>query len=248
MKMTNKKVIAFAGRQRSGKTHLAKLLEKEKNAKVYTIANYLKLLCCDLIGVENVESLNALKNSNKKLWIEPKSVEWGEKIEDVTKISSSKIYNDLKHIHVIKDVRELLQIIGTNIIRKYYPNWHIDQLIKDIISSESELIAVDDVRFPNEYSSITKIGGKTFFIIRTANVTDNMISNHPSETSLKWADFPNENVILNCFATTDYMDEKFIEAYNNNFNVNDNLLFLSSQYEKLFDNPLVKEDLKFRIK
>lgn len=242
----NKRIIAFAGRQRSGKTHLAKLLEKEKGAKIYTIANYLKQLCCDLIGIDSVIKLNELKNSKKELWIEPQYAEWGVKIEKATGIASTQICIDLKKIRIIKDVRELLQIIGTNIIRKYYPNWHIDQLIKEITTSKDELIVIDDVRFPNEYNAITEIGGKTFFIIRTANVTDDMISNHQSETALMWFNFPNDKIILNV-ADTKVMDNLFITAYNSNFAV-DNKLFLSANFDILSNNPLVSEDLKCRIK
>lgn len=243
----NKKIIAFAGRQRSGKTHLAKLLEKEKGAKIYTIANYLKQLCCDLIGINSISELNDLKNSKKELWIEPQCVEWGIKIEKVTGISSSKIYSELKKYRTIKDVRELLQVIGTNIIRKYYPNWHIDQLIKDVMSSDDELIAIDDVRFPNEYKAISEIGGEIFFIVRTVNVTKDMISNHQSETALMWFNFPNNKVILNV-ADTYTMDNLFLSAYNNNFTNDDNRLLLSSQFEALSNNPLIYEDLKCRIR
>lgn len=42
MTKNKKKIIAFAGRQRSGKTQLAKLLKNEDDAVIVTIASALK--------------------------------------------------------------------------------------------------------------------------------------------------------------------------------------------------------------
>lgn len=246
--MKNKKIIAFAGRQRSGKTHLAKLLEKEKGAKIYTIADYLKKLCCELINVD-YSTLNELKNNKKELDIVPNVLEWSEIIAKQTGIGSLKIYSELKEVKTIKDVRELLQVIGTNIIRKHKPNWHIDKLIEDVNKSKAELIAIDDVRFPNEYEAIKNIGGEVFFIIRTIGVTNEMISNHQSEIALRWTDFPNERIILNN-RSQKHLDESFISAYDKEFtDYCYNKLFLSTQFGELSSyNPLVIEDLKCRVK
>lgn len=247
--MTNnsKKIIAFAGRQRSGKTYLAKLLEKERGAKVFTIASYLKRLCCKLINV-NFDSLNELKNNKTELNIVPNALEWSEIISERTGIPSLKVYSEIKEVAVIKDVRKLLQVIGTNVIRKYYPNWHIDQLIKEVNESDAEVIAIDDVRFPNEYKAIEEIGGKIFFIIRTTEVTNDMISNHQSETALKWTDFSNDRIILNINGLPNLYN--FIVEYDREFtNTNENTLFLSSHFEEYAkNNPLIFEDLKCRVK
>lgn len=247
MMNNDKKIIAFAGRQRSGKTYMAKLLEKERGAKVFTIASYLKQLCCKLINVD-FDKLNELKNNRTELNIIPNALEWSEIIYECTGIPSLKVYSEIKEVSVIKDVRELLQVIGTNVIRKYYPDWHIDQLINEVNESDAEVIAIDDVRFPNEYKAIDEIGGKIFFIIRTTEVTNDMISNHQSETALKWTDFPNDRIILNINGLPHL--RKFIEEYDNNFTKTDkDILFLSSHFEQYAkNNPLVFEDLKCRVK
>ena len=51
---------------------------------------------------------------------------------------------------------------------------------------------IDDVRFPNERKMIEELGGTCWFIIRPK--LDN-VSNHLSETALKWQEF--ENIIVN---------------------------------------------------
>ncbi len=246
MTQKNKKIIAFAGRQRSGKTYLAKVLKKEVGAKIYTIADYLKNLCCELIKVD-YDTLNELKNNKKELDIVPNVLEWSEIIAKQTGIDSLKVYSELKEVKVIKDVRELLQVIGTNIIRKYKPNWHIDKLIECINKSEDKLIAVDDVRFPNEYEAIKNIGGEVFFIIRTVGITDEMISNHQSEIALRWTDFPNERIIIND-SDLQYLENMFMFAYYDGFTSNNSLLLSANFKEFSFDNPLVFEDLKCRVK
>ena len=57
MKKNNYNIIAFAGRKRSGKTCLCKMLQQEENAVIITIANYLKYLCCELMNM-SYEELN----------------------------------------------------------------------------------------------------------------------------------------------------------------------------------------------
>ena len=48
-----KKIIAFAGRKRSGKGILSNVIKENTNKTVIiTIASYLKLLCCDLLGID----------------------------------------------------------------------------------------------------------------------------------------------------------------------------------------------------
>ena len=66
MKNKNRHIIGFAGRARSGKTHLSELLSKESNAKIFTIAKYLKLLCCEILKLDNIGELNRLKNYRKR--------------------------------------------------------------------------------------------------------------------------------------------------------------------------------------
>lgn len=240
-----KKIIAFAGRQRSGKTQLAKLLETEDGAQIITIAKYLKRLCCDILDIETIDKLNYLKDNKIKINVKPTS-QWVTKISEATGIDSNHINKELNNVSLIVDIRQMLQVIGTDIIRKYKPDWHIMQLKKEIRETKSSLIVIDDVRFPNEYDAITRLGGRIFFIIRTADITDKMISNHESETSLRWFDFDKNRIILNT-ETLEFLEDRFIRSYRNDFwDANTNEIFASAN-KSLFTNPLVIEDLKNKL-
>ena len=84
----------------------------------------------------------------------------------------------------------MLQYIGTDIIRTYNKDWHVNK-IRDMIDITKNYV-IDDVRFPNEKEMIQTNNGILFFVVRP--ILDN-ISNHESEISLKWQDF--DNIIIN---------------------------------------------------
>ena len=155
MTKNKKKIIAFAGRQRSGKTQLAKLLKNEDDAVIVTIASALKKLCCDILGIDSVDRLNYLKDSKDRIDAKPTD-EWALKIAYKTGIEYSDVSKELSRYNNIKDVRQMIQVVGTNIIRKYKPNWHVEQLKKEIKETKSPLVVIDDVRFPNECEAINK--------------------------------------------------------------------------------------------
>lgn len=91
-----------------------------------------------------------------------------------------------------KNTRELMQFIGTDLIREYNTNWHVDKTKEVILSNKNKNYIIDDVRFPNEREMIESLGGSCWFIVRPK--LDN-VSNHLSETALKWQEF--ENLIIN---------------------------------------------------
>ena len=192
------KLIAFAGRKRSGKDLLSNAIVEhnttvnKKNTIILTVAAYLKNMCCDLLTIDN-STLLEWKDSDKIFSIKPND-RWFNLISSRTAIPKKDIIKELHEIE-ITNVRQLLQILGTDIIRKYNPNWHIDCLTKDILDyRETHDIIIDDVRFPNERKAVEDLGGTVYFIIRP-DCFD--ISNHISETSLKWHYFNDEIIIIN---------------------------------------------------
>jgi len=88
-------------------------------------------------------------------------------------------------------------------------------MIEEIESyGEDRLIAIDDVRFPNEREAILERSGEVFFIVRP-NISD--VSNHLSETSLKWQDFDDEHIIINDNISLEEFKLHFKLHYKNNF-------------------------------
>lgn len=86
--------------------------------------------------------------------------------------------------------RQILQYMGTNVIRKINPNYWVN-FIKEFMSmfeNEWDYVIIPDCRFPNE---IEAWGIDNWFNIAVRIIRDNFISNltpeqlnHPSETAL----------------------------------------------------------------
>lgn len=210
------RIVAFAGRKRSGKGMLAKgMKEYDPKTVIVTIADNLKYLCCDLLNVSYVD-LNKMKDDGTTF---SKKVDgrWISIINKETGIDGDVICQEIGET-VFTNVREVLQVIGTDIIRKYVPEWHIDKTIETIKSyGEDRTIVVDDVRFPNEKRKIEGLGGDVFFVIRP-NCWD--VSNHISETALSYDDFAPNRIIINEYSKED-MVEYFNLIYFNGELVND---------------------------
>lgn len=181
-------IIGFCGRKESGKSELAKVCE-EFGYERLSFATPLKHLICNLISCD-IDTLNKLK-----------TVESSYTFGTIDCLYLSKETNI--PIEIIKEkfldkrfttVRQLLQFIGTDLIRNYNPNWHVNKMIELIDTDKN--YAIDDVRFPNEAKFIkdlnTKMLSRLWFVLRPK--LDN-ISNHESETALKWQDF--RNIIVN---------------------------------------------------
>ena len=199
------KIIAFAGRKRSGKGMLAKgMREHSPNVVIIAVADSLKFLCCKLLN-RTYDELNQMKDDGTTFEAKVDDY-WVSTIKHEVKISDNIIRNEIGG-RVFTNVREVLQIIGTDLIRKYSPDWHIDKTIERIKSyGDDKIVAVEDVRFPNEKRRIEEIGGDVYFIIRP-NYWD--VSNHPSEKALKYTDFNDNRIIIN-----EYSKEQMIEYFN----------------------------------
>lgn len=225
----SKTIIGFAGRKRAGKTSLSVYLTRIHEGTIVTVADALKNLCCDLLGFESIEELNTYKD-NCTTWSFNQVKEaprWAKIICDEVFVEYSvKEYHEI--LKLIKEigtytVRDILQFVGTDIIRKYKPNWHVEKMVEAINNAPTDLVCVDDVRFPNERKAIEDLGGTVFFVMRPDLSVD--ISNHESEVSLTWPDFDQHHIILNMF-TLKCLCENFDDAYASEFHLtNSNLIF-----------------------
>jgi len=181
-------IIGFAGRCRSGKTVLSEVCEKYGYQRL-SFALPLKQLCADILDI-SIDELNRAKNENIPIEItigkdvcEILSEETNIPIETTTEIC------DGKYLHTVRD---MLQFIGTDYIRKYNSDWHVNR-IREMIKDNVNYV-IDDVRFPNEKRMIEELGGDCWFVTRTT--LDN-VSNHESETSITWKDCMNKVIVNN---------------------------------------------------
>ena len=119
--MSKLRLIGFAGRKRSGKTSLSKIMERHYNAVTITAANYLKQLCAELLSI-TLDELNVRKDDGTT-FSKRSNEEWSKVISNATGISVNDINETIGGVE-FTTVRQLLQVIGTDLIRKYKPNWH----------------------------------------------------------------------------------------------------------------------------
>jgi hypothetical protein len=213
MQNSNKKIISFSGRIASGKGVLSKAMEGVYGAKTVTVACALKQLVCKMypeVFLNDISELNRLKRMGSSIFV-PITDDNIRFISNETNVPYENVKKKLANKVAWTNVREILQFIGTEIIREYNPNWHVEKLKENILNADSEYVCVDDTRFPNERAAIEELGGECYFIIRPQS-TD--VSNHESETALRWQDFDHSHIILNEY-TVSHLKNSFFSVIGN---------------------------------
>lgn len=219
---TNRKILTFSGRMRSGKDMLCHAMETAYGAKTISLATHLKLLCCKILEIElpmlspwDCMKLNIWKN-NKGVLCEEGIKLSNQSIEIIsaeTGFSFFTVYDTCNGLR-FRNVRELLQLVGTEVIRAIDSSWHVRKTLQSINElPENTIACVDDIRFPNELDAFRKVGADSFFIIRNNAET---VSRHESENSLFPKDFQTHRIIVNN-GTPEGLCRSFIEGYNNGF-------------------------------
>lgn len=228
------KIYAFCGRKRSGKGVLSNIIKEKYDGIIVTVANYLKYICCDILKC-GLDELNQKKDDGTVFSLHPDS-RWFDIINHKTGIDIELIKNDISGIE-FTTIRQMLQVIGTDCIRKHNPNWHVNCMKEDLKKyiSEGKTVAIDDVRFPNEREAIEELGGECFFIVRPMNIS---VSNHISETALIWDMFDEKHIIIN-EDSLETFKENFIWHLDNNFSENKiHSFFLSEKFHYVDMNIL----------
>ena len=169
-----------------GKTELANIC-KEYGYEIISFATPLKNLIASLLGI-TVKQVNELKNANNTYVLQNMDLMFLSKETNIP----LEIVKEKCGEKSFRNTRELMQYIGTDLIREYNPDWHVNKTKETILLDKNKNYVIDDVRFPNERKMIEELGGNCWFIVRPK--LDN-VSNHLSETALKWQEF--ENVIIN---------------------------------------------------
>lgn len=255
----NKRIISFSGRKHSGKTLLSELCREKYNYQVLYFADGLKGLICDLMNI-NRSVLDTMKDVQQEIDLKDKIPMLANRLN----LKSLEIEELKRFEKPFSGIREILQFIGTEIIRKYSPRWHIEQLEKNMTS---DYICIGDCRFPDEKEYVESLGGETWIIVRPNYLED--ISNHASETSLQWKMFGNRVIINNKNVEQlkeswcEYMEKGIWEPseFINNKSDNDNpfgeeklISFLKNSTKTnakrmacIIENPLLLEDLKLLL-
>lgn len=198
-------IVSISGRKSSGKSACASELEKI-GYSILNVADALKELIRKILFISK-ETLEENKNNpdlvftlnNFQVYLI--STELGIHHETIQSVL---------FVHSKLTIRLLLQLIGTELIRTFNPNWHLEKLKENIqqlqLTDPNCKICIPDVRFINELEFIkNELKGDSYYIIRqlrqlrpqsNSQPQEPGISNHVSETELNWTHFGN-NVIMN---------------------------------------------------
>lgn len=168
--MRSANLVAITGKAGSGKSELVKTFLKEGYTPL-KFASSLKDLVSMLLNVDReFIELNKDNCSAYVINYEVLASELDLRLADITAIRESNKF---------ETIREILQFIGTDIIRKHVPTWHVDRLTKKITPGVN--YCIDDLRFLNEADTISKHGGVIIRIVRDNRPTMAYGITHVSE-------------------------------------------------------------------
>ena len=161
--------------------------------KMYSFADGLKTLCVEFFGIkpENIYGTDDQKNQIQEhlLWENmPRFINskgsFGKIIQQLP-VDARKKW-DWKEGPMT--AREFMQFLGTDVMRKMYEPVHVNHTINRILSEQSNLAIVPDIRFPNEVKAIQDAGGKVIRLTRNTRE-----DNHASECGLDEDNFDWDN-------------------------------------------------------
>lgn len=174
-------IISFSGRKGSGKTSASELLVNTYGFIKVSFADPLKQILSELYNINLVDFYDPIKKENKF----DTPVVWDKKkCSSLSKIINEDIeYNN--DVRKLMSIRECLQYIGTDVLKKHKANFHIIKTL-ELISDDTKNYCFDDCRFIDELRFLQENGAICVFIIRPNNFD---ISNHSSEVDLNWTMF-----------------------------------------------------------
>ena len=179
-------ILGISGKGQAGKDTVADyILTKDMWVDKASFAFNLKKVCSKFFGLEINRFLKQdlkCKKFRRPLIITRKK--YAELITTILEGESYTIPNlPDKYVHT---PRELLQYIGTDVLRRANDNCHVIMFRK--LYGKGDGLIVTDVRFENEAQFIREQGGMLVRIERPQRYL--LRSNHPSETSLDyWFDW-----------------------------------------------------------
>lgn len=207
-------IISLSGRKSYGKTALSKFLIGEGYVKI-SFADKLKSLVSQLYGFDINDAYDTIK---KESYIDGGLI-WNDEKRKILELLACINLEPVREVKILKNIREALQFIGTEVLRKAESEYHTNS-INDMLQPGRNYV-LDDVRFPNELEKLKKLGAICIYIVRPDWFN---VSNHSSETSLLCQDFEHillndndEEYLLNCFKKFYYNldnDGKFFKAGN----------------------------------
>jgi hypothetical protein len=191
-------VIGISGKKQSGKNTLCYGLEewiKVKygvSCKTYSFADALKeKVCMETMGLTYEQCYGSDEDKNSLTiykWEKlPLEVRMDNRLGDqqIDLLTSSPVLPA-----GFMTAREIMQIVGTDIFRKYFDDsiW-VNATFRHIFKENYEVALISDVRFPSEVEGVIEKNGSVIRLLRNVCEADA----HKSETALDDYDFSIHN-------------------------------------------------------
>lgn len=227
------KIIALAGRKGSGKSTISNYLVQNENFKKISFADYLKELIADVFLIDKKYLHDQSLKELKCLSIHT-DLDFYKKISDYIKDDVTYLF---RQVFILETPRQLLQFVGTDVLRAHDTNFHVKKTLLKIKNSPNVNFVCDDLRFKNELIGLKSVNVEDYFVIRPNNWN---ISNHASEIDIHLNDITNKiinniniNLLIHSFKNRYLDNNKFSEVIVKdiqNFNYNspnhENLSFI----------------------
>lgn len=191
------KLIIITGKAQSGKDTSSAFIKKYieslgKTCEIYPFAYELKRICENLFGLSHEQCWGSNYNKDTKT-----KFRWSDlpvSSEKIAKLMFSELRPKLEDT---LSAREVMQIWGTDIFRKFDEDCWVRSAVNRIKSDDKDFAVISDARFSNEIEFSIKYDP---IVIR---LTRNVLGHdHESETALDDFDFTkikNHHIIDNSF-------------------------------------------------
>jgi len=170
-----KLVILLSGKKGTGKNTSASIITDmlgAENVDEIAFADPIKRFCMDCFGLTQIQCYGTSGERES-----PSSIRWSD-------ISSSYRPHNADGLMT---VREVLQFVGTEVLRGFYPDIWAHAGLTAARRSEKKVVVFTDTRFPNEIAKIKSMELDTppaTVVTVRINRETGRIDNHESETAL----------------------------------------------------------------
>ena len=184
-------IIGISGKKQSGKNTLCDSLCEwlrgrygEKSCKIYSFADALKeKVCMDALGLSYKQCYGTDEEKNSLTIYKWENIP--HRIRYDNKLGCEYAPNGEVCKHILPEgqmtAREVMQIAGTDIFRKYFDDsiW-VNATFRAIEKENFDFALISDVRFPSEVEGVAKKNGIIFRLLRDVCESDI----HESEIAL----------------------------------------------------------------
>ena len=161
-------LLGLSGYKQSGKSTLAQAImdhEWGRCARTYDFADTLKQIAQQLFGLTHAQCYGTEADKNT-----------------LTKVAWSSlpimIPPEFRAHSQFLLARELLQLFGSDIVRRMNSEVWVDATLVRIAEDRPGIAVIADVRFPNEVQGIQRYGGKVIHLLRNPCMLDPHASEH----------------------------------------------------------------------